>query len=206
VLLREVRRFRVPRDNLDFDRIEDRFARNDNLLPSVLNRCTMAGTGLMSLIADGTGDLMNQEAKKKKLMLVCSRDTLDGAYPSAVLAINAVRLGMDASIYYTFNGLNVIRKGFAEKLKFYPSGPLGAIPGMAQLVTGIMKKKLEKAEMPSLEDLLEMCQLEGVKLIGCHMAMTIFELDSQDFLEGVEIANAADFLKMAQKADITLFT
>lgn len=149
---------------------------------------------------------MNQEAKKKKLMLVCSRDTLDGAYPSAVLAINAVRLGMDASIYYTFNGLNVIRKGFAEKLKFYPSGPLGAIPGMAQLITGILKKKLEKAEMPSLEDLLEMCQLEGVKLIGCHMAMTIFELDSQDFLEGVEIANAADFLKMAQKADITLFT
>jgi len=150
---------------------------------------------------------MNQEAKKKKkLMVVCSHDSLDGAYPSAVLAINAVRIGMDAAIYYTFSGLNVIRKGFAEKLKFYPSGPLGAIPGMAQLATGIMKKKIEKAELPTLEDLLEMCRLEGVKLIGCHMAMTMFELDSEAFIEGVEIANAADFLKMAQQADITLFT
>lgn len=149
---------------------------------------------------------MNQEVKKKKLMLVCSRDTLDGAYPSAVLALNAVRMGMDAAIYFTFSGLNVIRKGFAEKLKFYPAGPLGAIPGMAQLVTGMMKKKFEKAEVPSLEDLLEMCQLEGVKLIACYMAMAVMELDSEDFVEGVEIANAADFLKMAMSADLALFT
>ncbi|AFM26601.1 DsrE/DsrF/DrsH-like family protein [Desulfomonile tiedjei] len=148
---------------------------------------------------------MNHEGKKK-LMVVCSRDSLDGAYPSAVLAINAVRIGMDATIYYTFGGLNVIRKGFAGKLKFYPSGPLGAIPGMPHLATGLMKKKIEKAELPTLEDLLEMCQLEGVKLIGCHMAMAMFELNSEDFIEGVDIANAADFLKMAQQADVTLFT
>lgn len=150
--------------------------------------------------------MSQEETKKKRLMVVCSRDTLDGAYPSAVLAINAVRIGMDATIYYTFSGLNVIRKGVAAKLKFYPSGPLGAIPGMAQLATGIMKKKIEKAELPTLEDLLQMCQLEGVQLIGCHMAMSMFELDSKDFIEGVGIANASDFLKLAQQADITLFT
>jgi peroxiredoxin family protein len=149
---------------------------------------------------------MNQETNKKKLMVVCSHDTLDGAYPSAVLAINAVRIGMDATIYYTFSGMNVIRHGFAAKLKFYPSGPLGAIPGMAQLATGMMKKKIEKAELPTLEDLIEMCHLEGVKLIACHMAMSMFELNAGDFIEGVEVANAADFLKMAQQADITLFT
>ena len=150
---------------------------------------------------------MNQEVNNnKKLMVVCSRDSLDGAYPSAVLAINAVRIGMAATIYYTFSGLNVIRKGYAAKLKFYPSGPLGAIPGMSQLATGVMKKKIEKAELPTLEDLLEMCQLEGVRLIGCHMAMAMFELETKDFIQGVEIANAADFLKMAQQADVTLFT
>ncbi len=149
---------------------------------------------------------MSQEVKNKKLMVVCSRDTLDGAYPSAVLAINAVRLGMEATIYYTFGGLNVIRKGTAAKLKFYPSGPLGAIPGMAELATGMMKKKIEKAELPTLEDLLEMCQLEGVKLIACHMAMSMFQLDTDAFVDGVEVANAADFLKMAQDADMTLFT
>jgi peroxiredoxin family protein len=49
-------------------------------------------------------------------------------------------------------------------------------------------------------------QLEGGKLIGCHMAMSMFELESQDFVPGVDVANAADFLKMAQEAHITLFT
>ncbi|MBD3398051.1 hypothetical protein GF413_03160 [Candidatus Micrarchaeota archaeon] len=149
---------------------------------------------------------MSGEIKKKKLSVVCSRDSLDGAYPSAVLAINAVRLGMDATIYYTFSGLNVIRKGFAEKLRFYPSGTLGAIPGMSQLATGIMKKKIEKADLPDLADLLEMCQLEGVRLIGCHMAASMFELDHEDFIDGVEVANAEDFLKLAVESDLCMFT
>jgi peroxiredoxin family protein len=150
---------------------------------------------------------MNQQPQgKKSLSVVCSRDSLDGAYPSAVLAINAVRMGMDATIYYTFSGLNVIRKGFAKKLKFYPPGAMGAIPGMSQLATGIMKKKIEKAELPELSDLLEMCQLEGVKLIGCHMAASMFELDRDDFIDGVEIANAEQFLQLALDSNLCLFT
>jgi len=150
---------------------------------------------------------MNQgEMKKKKLSVICSRDTLDGAYPSAVLAINAVRMGMDATIYYTFSGLNVIRTGYAEKLRFYPPGTLGAIPGMSQLATSIMKRKIEKAEIPDLADLLEMCQLEGVRIIGCHMAATMMDLGVEDFIEGVEIANAEEFLKMALESDLCMFT
>ncbi len=149
---------------------------------------------------------MANKAKGKRFSVVCSRDSLDGAYPSAVLAINAARMGMHATIYYTFSGLNVIRKGFAEKLKFYPPGTLGAIPGMAQLATSIMKKKIEKAELPALADLLEMCQLEGVRLIACHMAATMFELDLTAFIDGVDIANAEDFLNLALESDLTMFT
>ena len=147
-----------------------------------------------------------KQSKKKHLSVVCSRDTLDGAYPSAVLAINAIRMGIDATIYYTFSGLNVIRKGFAEKLRFYPPGTMGAVPGMSHLATSIMKRKIEKAELPDLSDLLEMCQLEGVKLIGCHMAATMMELDTEDFIEGVRIANAEDFLKLALESDLCMFT
>ncbi len=149
---------------------------------------------------------MNQSAEKRTLSLVCSRDSLDGAYPSAVLAINAVRMGMEATIYYTFSGLNVIRKGFAEKLKFHPPGTLGAIPGISQLATSIMKKKIEKADLPDLADLLEMCRFEGVRLIGCHMAATMFELDVDAFIEGVEIANAEDFLNLAIESNLCMFT
>ncbi|MBM4325717.1 MAG: hypothetical protein FJ118_01020 [Deltaproteobacteria bacterium] len=150
---------------------------------------------------------MNHQAQgKKRLSVICSRDSLDGAYPSAVLAINAVRMGMDATIYYTFSGLNVIRKGYAKKLKFYPPGTMGAIPGMPQLATGMMKRMIEKASLPELADLLEMCQMEGVKLIGCHMAASMFELDREDFIEGVEIANAEQFLQLALESNLCLFT
>ncbi len=69
----------------------------------------------------------------------------------------------------------------------------------------MMKKKIQKAQPPTLEDLLEMCQLEGVKLIACHMAMSLFQLDIDAFVDGVEVSNAADFLKMAQEPDMTLF-
>jgi peroxiredoxin family protein len=69
-----------------------------------------------------------EKAKKESAAFITSKDTLDGAYPGLVLGINARRLGMDASVFYTFMGLNVIRKGWAEKAKFQPPGFMGAIP------------------------------------------------------------------------------
>jgi len=83
------------------------------------------------------------EAQKESATFICSRDTLDGVYPPLLLAINARRQGMDAAVFFTFMGLNVIRKGWTKKIKFQPPGFLGAIPGMASMATGMMKKKIE---------------------------------------------------------------
>ncbi|MGQ9689239.1 MAG: DsrE/DsrF/DrsH-like family protein [Desulfobaccales bacterium] len=57
---------------------------------------------------------------KDKACFICSRDTLDGAYPALILAINAARLGMEAKVFYTFMGVNLVRKGGIEKAKFIP--------------------------------------------------------------------------------------
>jgi len=102
----------------------------------------------------------SEEGKKIKeaAAFITSKDTLDGAYPGLVLGINSVRLGMDATIFYTFMGLNVIRKGWVEKAKFQPPGFMGAIPGMASVATWMMKSKLTKANIPGLSDLQEMAQ------------------------------------------------
>ena len=67
-----------------------------------------------------------QEAKTK-CTFICSRDTLDGAYPPLILAINARRLNMEATIFFTFMGINVIRKGRADKCKFIPPGVMGGL-------------------------------------------------------------------------------
>jgi peroxiredoxin family protein len=113
---------------------------------------------------------------------------------------------MRCKVFYTFMGLNVIRKGWAESVKFQPPGFMGAIPGMAAMATWMMKGKIEKAQIPALPDLIEMALLEGVEFIACRMTTDMMELSEDSFLEGVEIEPAETFLKYAKDCKICLFT
>jgi peroxiredoxin family protein len=70
----------------------------------------------------------------------------------------------------------------------------------------MMKQKMEKAQIPDLEDILTMAQMEGVEFIACQMTVDMMELSKDDFIEGVEIWNAEDFLKYAKNCNISLFT
>jgi peroxiredoxin family protein len=146
------------------------------------------------------------EEKMDKAAFICSKDTLDGAYPSLVLGINAARLGMDSKIFYTFMGLNLILKGGVEKAKFIPPGVMGAIPGMSAVATKMMKGKIEKANIPSLAELMEMAQLEGVELIACKMTIDMMEIRENQLIEGVLVWSAEDFLRYARECKICLFT
>jgi peroxiredoxin family protein len=137
---------------------------------------------------------------------ICSRDTLDGAYPSLILAINARRLGMDATVFYTFMGINVIRKGKAAKCRFVPGGTMGAIPGMSLVASWMMRKKIQGAGIPALDELMEMAQLEGVRLAACKMTVDMMGLNEKDFIEGVEIQTAETYLKHARDCRINMFT
>ncbi len=143
---------------------------------------------------------------EKACTFICSRDTLDGAFPSLILAINARRLGMDATIFYTFMGINVIRKGNVGKCRFIPPGTMGAIPGMASVATWMMKKKMDDAQIPCLEDVMEMARLEGVRFVACRMTADMMELNQEDFMEGVEIQTAEDYLRHAVNCRINMFT
>jgi len=146
------------------------------------------------------------ENQKRKYQFICSRGTLDGAYPSLVLALNTVRLGHEATVFYTFFGLDVIKIGGAEKLKFYPQGPMGAIPGMPQLASSMMRKQVEEANIPDIPTLLELCSLEGVKFVACHMTMEMMKIKKEDLIENVTVMTAEQFLKQAADCQINMFT
>ncbi len=150
--------------------------------------------------------MAQEKAKQDSAAFITSKDTLDGAYPGLVLGINARRLGMDATVFYTFMGLNVLRKGWAEKAKFQPPGFMGAIPGMSAIATWMMKGKIEKARIPTLTDLQEMAQLEGVKFIACKMTVDMMGFTQDDFIDGVVIQAAEDFLKHAKDCKLVLYT
>lgn len=113
---------------------------------------------------------------------------------------------MDATVFYTFMGINVIRKGGAKKCKFVPGGTMGAIPGMSSVATRMMRKKIDDAGIPTLEELMEIAMVEGVKFVACKMTIDMMGLSEDDFIEGVEIQNAEQYLKHARGCTINMFT
>ncbi|MFZ7111508.1 MAG: DsrE/DsrF/DrsH-like family protein [Desulfatiglandales bacterium] len=146
------------------------------------------------------------EEKREKAAFICVKDSLDGAYPSLVLAINAARQGMESKIFYSFMGLNMVLKGGAERAKFIPPGVMGAIPGMSTVATGMMKRKIDKANIPSLAELQEVAQLEGVELIACKMTVDMMEIKEEKLIDGAVVWTAEDFIRYAKDCKICLFT
>jgi len=144
--------------------------------------------------------------KQETAAFICVKDTIDGAYPSLILGINAARQGLETKIFYSFMGLNMVMKGGANRAKFIPPGVMGAIPGMSTIATGMMKKKIYKANIPSLEELQEVAQIEGVELIACKMTIDMMEIDENKLVDGVVVWNAEEFLTYAKDCKICLFT
>ena len=150
--------------------------------------------------------MSDNQAQKQSAAFITSKDTLDGVYPGLILGINAQRLGLQAIVFYTFMGINVLRKGWVEKAKFQPPGFMGAIPGMSAVATWMMKEKMEEANVPTLPDLQEMALIEGVKFVACKMTADMMKFTEKDFIESVTIQTAEDFLKYAMNCKLLLYT
>ena len=146
------------------------------------------------------------KGQKQAAAFITSRDTLDGVYPGLILGINARRLGLESTIFYTFMGINVVRNGWIDRAKFQPAGFMGAIPGMSAVATWMMKEKMEDANIPTLSDLQEMAQAEGVKFVACKMTVDMMKFSEKDFIDGVVIQTAEQFLKYAMDCKIMLYT
>jgi peroxiredoxin family protein len=149
---------------------------------------------------------MEQDTAKNTAGFITSKDSIDGGYPALILAVNARRQGLRAKIFYTFMGINLIRKGRSSKAKFYMPGFIGCLPGMTYLSTFIMKQKIKKSGMPPLDEMINMAIAEGVEFIACKMTADMMGLGQEDFFEGVSIGNAEDFLNYGKDSKILLFT
>lgn len=143
---------------------------------------------------------------QKKANFVCSRSTVDGIYPPLILAIQARRVGADSMIFFTFDGINAVRKGRSENLKYFPPGLLGVVPGVPSVAAKTMIKMAEeKANVPGPADLLEMAACEGVKFYACKMTMDMMGLTEGDLLGDVEITDAKNFMERALNSEVNMF-
>jgi len=149
-----------------------------------------------------------------RLAIIAVHGTLDLAYPPLILATAALALDMEAAIFFTFYGLEIIKKGNADKLMVAPVGNpampmpvpniVGMLPGMTAMATGMMNGWMKKANVAKLSDLLEMAIEGGVKLMACQMSMDVMGIKREELIDGIEVVGAATFLNYASENAIAL--
>jgi peroxiredoxin family protein len=168
------------------------------------------------LVTERIADAMRKDPAKNKMAIIASKGTLDMAYPPLILASAAAAMGEEVEIFFTFYGLNIIKKGGAKHLKVAPiANPampvpmpniLGMLPGMTPMATWMMKTQFfAKHHVAPVEELLQECIDLGVKFTACQMTMDVMGIKSSDLIEGVEIGGAATFIEFANQAHVTLF-
>ena len=152
---------------------------------------------------------------EKKLAIIATKGTLDWAYPPFILASTASALGYETEIFFTFYGLQLLKKNLNLQVSSLgnPGMPmpmpvpvlLQALPGMQSMMTMMMKQKMKAKGVASLEELRELCVEAEVKLVACQMTVDLFEMDTKEFIDGVEFGGAATFFEFAGESDICLY-
>ena len=152
----------------------------------------------------------------KKMAIIATKGTLDMAYPPFILASTAAALGYDVQVFFTFYGLQLLRKDLSTVMispLANPAMPMPVpmpvmvqmLPGMESMATMMMKQKLKKHGVASLQELRDLCLEADVKFVACQMTVDLFEFDKSEFIEQCEYGGAATFLGFAGDTDICLF-
>ena len=159
----------------------------------------------------------------RHVAFICSKGTLDMAYPALIMGWAALGNGIDVTIFFTFWGMDMINKERVDQLQIAPvantamkmtmmglntgnlgiPNALGILPGMTAFATKLMKDKMGELEVPPVREYLEMLVDAGAKLYACKMSVDMMGLKMEDFVDGVEaIVTAADFMDMTEGAQI----
>jgi peroxiredoxin family protein len=152
---------------------------------------------------------------EKKLAIIATKGTLDWAYPPFILASTASALGYETEIFFTFYGLQLLKKNLNLQVSSLgnPGMPmpmpvpvlLQALPGMQSMMTMMMKQKMKAKGVASLEELRDLCVEAEVRLVACQMTVDLFEMDTKEFIDNVEYGGAATFFEFAGQSDICLY-
>jgi peroxiredoxin family protein len=170
-----------------------------------------------------------EENKTPSMAIIATKGTLDWAYPPFILASTAAALGWDVTVFFTFYGLNLVKKDVSD-LKVSPLGnpgmpmkmPFGpdwfkginwnipnivqaGIPGFESVATSLMQQTIKNNGVASIGELRELSQEAGVKFVVCQMTVELFGFSHDDFVDGMDYVGAASFLPVAQKSDVCLF-
>lgn len=153
--------------------------------------------------------------QEKKLAIIATKGSLDWAYPPFILASTASALGYDTEIFFTFYGLQLLKKKLDLQVTSLgnPGMPmpmpmpilLQALPGMQSMMTSMMKQKMKSKGVASVEELRALCIEAEVRLVACQMTVDLFDMDTKDFVDELEYGGAATFFEFAGQSDICMY-
>lgn len=142
-----------------------------------------------------------------KMMLILSKSGLENVYAAFVLANGARMEGIEAEIFFTFFGLDAIHKKKLNHLHIATVGNpsmnmptmLGGLPGMEALASHMMKKEMEKVDMPEVGEFIDILKASGVKLWACKLAMDMFHYEKKDLYHDIDgVLTVGDFYTKAK--------
>lgn len=149
------------------------------------------------------------EAEERKIAFVCSKGTLDMAYPALIMASGALEQGVETHIFFTFWGMDMINKKTMGDLKFTPVGntathmpmALTPLPGMTAMATSRMRKQMQALDIPDVPAFLEHLSDMGCHLWACKMSVDMFALTEEGMIDELDgILNVGDFIEIIDGA------
>lgn len=159
----------------------------------------------------------------RKIAFICSKGTLDMAYPALIMGWAALGNGIEVTLFFTFWGMDLINKHRIDHLELAPvantsmkmsmmgvkTGNLGipnimgVLPGMTAFATKLMRDKISDLDVPPVREFMQMLADAGAKMYACKMSVDMMDLKKEDFVDGVEaIVTAAEFIDMTDNTQI----
>ena len=147
-------------------------------------------------------EIKEQPEPIQRVSIICSKGTLDMAYPGLIMANGARMNGIDAMVFFTFWGLDIVTEKKMDHLHVAtvgnPSMPIptmvGGLPGMEAMASSMMKKQMDDLEIPSVREMIEILHDSGAELYACRMAMDMFKLEKEDLAPQIDdVLTVMDF-------------
>jgi peroxiredoxin family protein len=156
----------------------------------------------------------------KKMTIIVTKGTLDWAYPPFILATTAAAMGAEVTMFFTFYGLGLLKKKL--NLTVTPLGNsamempmmgmhmkmpnlVGMLPGVTGMASSMMKSMIKKKGVASIEELRDLAKEADVRIVACQMTIDLFEYDTKDMIDGIELGGAATYMEAAFNSDINLY-
>ena len=147
----------------------------------------------------------------EKVSIVISKGSLEGIYPGLIMANGARMEGIEANVFFTFFGLDAIRRDRQAKIKVATVGNpgmhiptlLGALPGMSALATRMMKRQMERLDIPPIGEFVELISDSGAGIYACKASVDMFKLTDSDFVDQVDrVLTVGEFYELAAGGEI----